>query len=76
MNGNFKIVGIFQKIGPFSGIVEITKNNEPSCKFNLWDQWCFYTRNSFKIQSDWIFNMKIQITQDDIDTSKCKKTHF
>ena len=32
ISGNFKIVGIYQKLGTFSGLVEITSNNENSYK--------------------------------------------
>jgi hypothetical protein len=72
ISGNFKIIGIFQRIGTFSGLVEITTNNESSYNFNIWDQWCYYTRNTIKIQTDWREQVKIKILQDTFDTELCK----
>jgi hypothetical protein len=72
INGNFKIIGIFQRIGTFSGLVEITNNNATSYKFNLWDQWCHFERNSIKIQTGWSEEIKIKVLQDSFDTEICK----
>jgi hypothetical protein len=72
ISGNFKIIGIFQKLGPFSGLVEITSNNQNSCKHNLWDQWCHFERNSIKIQTTWSKEIKIKVLQDSFDTELCK----
>jgi hypothetical protein len=72
ISGNFKIIGIFQRIGTFSGLVEITNNNATSYKFNLWDQWCHFERNSIKIQTGWSEEIKIKVLQDSFDTEICK----
>jgi hypothetical protein len=72
IRGNFKIIGIFQKLGTFSGLVEISSNNENSYKFNVWDQWCYFERNSIKIKTNWEEQVKIKILQDSFDTELCK----
>jgi hypothetical protein len=72
MIGSFEIIGIFQKIGNFSGIVEIIRNNEKCYKFNIWDQWCHFTRDNIKINVPLSNQVKIIITQDSFNTDDCK----
>ena len=73
LSGNFIILGIEQQIGPFSGIVEIIRNNSDKFKISLWDQWCHYTRDNIKIKIEQISEeMDINILQNTFDTSECK----
>lgn len=72
LTGNFKIIGILQKIGNFSGLVEITRNDEISYLYNNWDQWCHYTRDNIKINTHWSSKITIKITQNEFNTSNCK----
>lgn len=71
--GNFKLIGIYQTIGNFSGIVEIIKNNTDKSFFSIWDQWCHYSRNNIKINIEWSNTVEIIITQNTFDTSLCKE---
>ncbi len=73
MLGNFKIIGINQLIGNFSGIVQITRNEVDISFFNIWDQWCHYERNNIKMSFDWSNKIEIKITQNEFDTSLCDK---
>jgi hypothetical protein len=43
--GNAKIIGIYQKIGPYSGLVDIITGDNIT-KYLIWDQWCNYERNN------------------------------
>jgi hypothetical protein len=72
LNGKFKLIGIQQKIGPFSGIVEITRNNSETYNEKLWDIWCHFTRNNIKIKTEWCDKITVKILQDTFDTSQCK----
>lgn len=72
ITGNFKIVGIEQKIGPFSGLVEITRNNTEKYNQQLWDQWCHFERINIKLNTPLSESIKIKILQDSFDTTQCK----
>jgi len=72
MNGNFKIIGILQKLGNFSGIIEIHRNDISPYKYNLWDQWCYFTRNNIKLQVPWSTTLKLKILTDTFDSQSCK----
>ena len=73
--GNFKLIGIYQTIGNFSGIVEIIKNNKDKTFFNIWDQWCHFSRDNIKINTnnEFVNSFEIIITQNGFDTSLCKE---
>jgi hypothetical protein len=71
LKGNFKIIGIYQKIGNFSGVIEITKDTEVY-KYTIWDQWCHFERNNIKIAIDWSKEVKLKILQESFDTQSCK----
>lgn len=71
--GNFKIFGIAQNIGNFSGIVEIIINNSEKTMFNIWDQWCYFNREVIRLQTEWANTIEIVITQNSFDTSLCKE---
>lgn len=69
--GLCKIIGIFQKIGPFSCMVEIT-NDKESKKCNIWDQWCYFERTTVKFSCDVIGETTIKILDEDFDRSLSK----
>jgi hypothetical protein len=73
IKGNFKIIGIYQKIGRFSGLINITRNNIILNNINIWDMHCYYERNSIKIPIDTSQIVVIKILQDAFDTSICNK---
>jgi len=73
INGNFKIIGIFQQIGQFSGIIEITRNEIEKYNECVWDQWCHYPRNNIKTRIDWSNKITIKILQDTFDTTACNR---
>lgn len=71
LEGGCHIQGFFLKIGPWSGIVDIS-TGEISIKENTWDQWCYYGRDHM------CFNLQIEgkatfkISGESFDTSTCK----
>jgi hypothetical protein len=72
LKGNFEIIGISQKIGKFSGLINITRNNTISYNTSIWDVYCNFERNTMKIFIDLSQIVKIKILQDNFDTSLCK----
>ena len=71
LEGNCHIQGFFLKIGPWSGIVDIS-SGKFSMKENTWDWWCYYGRNHFS------FNLQVDskaiftISNEPFDTSNCR----
>ena len=72
LTGNFKIIGIEQKTGSFSGLVEITRNNTEKYTESIWDQWCHFERTNIKLNTPISESIRIKILQDSFDTTKCK----
>jgi hypothetical protein len=72
IEGNCEIIGIYQKIGPYSGVCEINYNNNKTEKCNLWDQWCYFERNNIKLKFTVDKSIKINILQEEFDTSSAK----
>ena len=73
LKGDFKLMGIYQMIGPFSGICEIDSNGITQ-RCNIWDQWCHYNRLSMKISTKQRGSyVDIKILNDIFDTTTCKK---
>jgi Fe-S cluster assembly iron-binding protein IscA len=72
IKGNFEIIGIYQKIGPNSGLINIIKNNNIPFEKNLWDKHCYYERYSMGISTEKNQIVIIKILQDIFDTSSCK----
>jgi hypothetical protein len=75
MEGSFLLIGIYQDIGPFSGLIEkyVDSNiiNE-----RIWDIHCHYTRKSMKINtSPECKNIKINVLQENFDTSTCRRVY-
>jgi len=70
LNGNGEIIGIYQQLGPYSGLIEI-KSNDYTKIINIWDRWCHYERNNFKLSFQINNNLTLRILNDDFDKSKC-----
>lgn len=66
-NGNAEVIGILQHIGPYTGLLKI--NNEI---FNNWDRWCYYDREMVNLKFSINGETKIEILQDEFDTSSCE----
>lgn len=71
LEGNCYIQGFFLRIGPWSGVVEISTGASLK-KENTWDRWCYFERDHFS------FNLQIEgkatfkISDESFDTSACK----
>lgn len=61
------VVGISQKIGPYTGLLSI--NNKIH---NNWDKWCYYERDMINLKFNISDVCKIEVLQDSFDTSECK----
>ena len=72
IEGICEIIGIYQKLGPYSGVCEINYNNGKTEKCNLWDQWCYFERNNIKLKFTVDKSIKINILQEKFDTSSAK----
>jgi hypothetical protein len=72
IKGEGKLLGIHQRIGPFSGLVEI-KTNGKKTLFNLWDVWCHYERDNIKLSCDFSGDIVITVLDIDFDKSKAKQ---
>ena len=71
LEGNCHIQGFFLKVGPWSGIVDVSTGTT-SKKENTWDQWCYYGRDHMS------FNLQVErraifkISDETFDTSECR----
>jgi hypothetical protein len=72
INGKGRIVGLHQNIGPHSGLIEISGESYKQ-QYNLWDAWCYYCRDNIKIEAEIDGHLKINILQDQFDTSSAKE---
>jgi hypothetical protein len=69
LEGDCSIISFYMYIGTKSGIIEIYNK-----KISIWDEWCHYDRYSYRLDFPLVTsNSRINILQDDIDYSKCKK---
>lgn len=75
--GTAEITGVYQNIGPYSGICNISVVNSIPKEINLWDQWCHFERCVVKI-SGVCFNSVclIESTNKLFDTSSSKVQNF
>ncbi len=75
IQGNCEIIGLFQKIGPYSGLCEIIHNNNKtnSTKYNLWDQWCYFERENIKLNLKVNGVVEINVLRESFDTSSAKE---
>jgi hypothetical protein len=67
-----EVIGFYQTIGPYSGDVEIYKNDILIEKQPVWDVWCYYERDTFKIQLKEPGEYMIRIVDCSRDRSKSK----
>lgn len=72
IKGSGEVLGIYQNIGPYSGIVEIDSDGVVS-KQNIWDVWCYYERKKLKIQKSFDNYLNIFISQEDFNRSHAKQ---
>ena len=70
--GNAKVIGIYQKIGLYSGVINIINENNESEQHFIWDQWCHFERHNIKLSFDIKNKLIIKILNDTFDTSSCK----
>lgn len=72
IRGNADVIGIFQKIGPFTGWVEIKLDDGPVVERCLVDKHCYYTRECFNFTYKFNRTMEIAISSKTPDYSVCK----
>jgi hypothetical protein len=72
INGEGRILGLHQNIGPHSGLIEIS-NGSYKQQYNLWDMWCYYCRDTIKIDVELDGYLKISVLQDQFDNSSAKE---
>ena len=74
ISGCGQIVGIEQRVGPYSGIVNITVDNAKSYKQKIWDYWCHYERANHIINIDkFERSIVIDVLKNDFDRSNCRQ---
>lgn len=75
IEGNFQLIGIYQDIGPFSGLIEKHVDSKID-KESIWDIYCHYTRKILKINTtSECKNVKVNILQENFDTSTCRREY-
>lgn len=67
LEGNSEVIGISQKIGPYTGLLNI--NGEI---YNNWDRWCYYERDMVNMKFKVSNICEIEILQDNFDRSICQ----
>lgn len=72
IRGNADVIGIFQKIGPFTGWVEIKLDDGLVVERCLVDKHCYYTRECFNFTYTFNRTMEIAISSKPPDYSVCK----
>lgn len=71
LEGDCHIQGFFLKIGPWSGIVDIS-TSKLSTKENTWDRWCYYGRDRFSFNLPIDGRATFTISDEAFDTSECR----
>ena len=71
LEGNCRIQGFFLKIGPWSGMVDIS-TGVFSNKENTWDWWCYYGRDHFSFNVPIDGRATFNISDEPFDTSNCR----
>lgn len=72
IKGTGEVLGIYQHIGPYSGIIQVDADGVLS-KQNIWDVWCYYERKHLKIQKSFHNYLNIFVSQEDFDRSSAKQ---
>lgn len=75
ISGSFQLIGIYQDIGQFSGLIEkLEDGKKSSCK--IWDIHCHYVRKNIKISTEnECKNLIVNVLQDNFDTSICRRPY-
>lgn len=69
IEGNCTIIGFYLLVGLHSGLIKIGNKI-----YNTWDQYCHYNREYFHLNNINVSSqLKIEILQDDIDYSTCRR---
>lgn len=71
LEGSCHIQGFFLRIGPWSGIVNIS-TGEISLKENTWDRWCYFERDHFSFNLQVGGKATFKISDESFDTFACK----
>ena len=74
LEGSCEIIGFLLTIGPHSGLVELIED-KTSQVFNTWDPWCHYERKHFNLPCSIEGKIRINILQDNFDTSNCRRRY-
>ena len=68
-----EVVGMLQTVGPYSGKVVIHTEGIRPWDVNVWDVWCHYERLHFCIPVKGPGTFTVEVSQDAIDKSGCKR---
>ena len=71
LKGKGEIIGFNLLVGKHSGIIYIESENKRE-KINIWDKWCYYNRDHFRINMPVDGTVIITISNELFDTSICK----
>jgi hypothetical protein len=74
--GFAKILGIYQNVGPFTGVLDYKwccRGLQCARKENIWDGHCYYVRPNMKIMIEFHDYFKIKITNEDFDRSLARQ---
>ena len=70
-----ELIGIYQKIGPYSDSVSIYDNEIRLLNTqNIWDVWCHYERETIKIEIFSPGKYLIKLNNNSVNKNNCKKT--
>ena len=68
-----EVVGMLQTVGQYSGKVVIHTEGIRPWDVNVWDVWCHYERLHFCIPVKGPGTFTVEVSQDAIDKSRCKR---
>jgi len=68
-----ELVGMLQTVGPYSGKVVIHGEGIAPWDVLVWDCWCHYQRRHFCIPIKGPGHFTVEVSQDTIDKSNCKR---
>lgn len=71
LKGKGEIIGFNLLVGKHSGIVYISDGNRREM-VNIWDKWCYYNRDHFRIRLALDGEVSILISDEGFDTTICK----
>ena len=75
ISGSFQLIGIYQDVGYFSGLIEKIEDGKKS-NSKTWDIHCHYIRKNFNISTvKYCSNLIVNVLQDNFDTSACRRIY-